>query len=89
MVMFFPNIVNNFKEKEYIAGIFGGINPKLTWSNSPQPLSWFEAKGKMEQLFKQLNFIPYWETCYKSINIMKFFIHIGPLNYIYLMVKIR
>jgi phenylalanyl-tRNA synthetase beta chain len=61
--VFSGNIVNNFQEKECIAGIFGGIDPKLTWFNSPQPLSWFEAKGKMEQFFKQLNFIPYWETC--------------------------
>jgi hypothetical protein len=33
MDMFFLAIVrNNFKEKEYVAGIFGGIKTKLTWS---------------------------------------------------------
>ena len=55
------NVLVNFKEKEYIAGIFGGINPKLEWSNLPKKLSWFEGKGKMEQLFKQLNLLTYWK----------------------------
>jgi hypothetical protein len=28
---------------------------KLTWSESTKAPTWFEAKGKMEQIFKQLN----------------------------------
>ena len=52
----------NFKEREYVAGIFGGIKTKLTWSSSEEALTWFEAKGKIEQLFKQLNVLTYWKT---------------------------
>jgi phenylalanyl-tRNA synthetase beta chain len=55
-------IVKNFKEREYVAGIFGGIKTKFTWSSSEEALSWFEAKGKIEQLFKQLNLLTYWKT---------------------------
>ncbi len=61
--VFSGNIIKNFQEKEHIAGVFGGIDTKLTWSNESHPVGWFEAKGKIEQFFKQLNFMPYWETC--------------------------
>ena len=60
--VFYKNISNEFKEKEYISGIFGGIKTKLTWSSSEEALTWFEAKGKIEQLFKQLNVLTYWKT---------------------------
>ena len=60
--VFSKNTVNDFQEKEYIAGIFGGIETKSTWSNSLEPLSWFEAKGKLEQFFLQLSLVPRWET---------------------------
>jgi phenylalanyl-tRNA synthetase beta chain len=59
--IFSGNILNVFEEKEYIGGIFGGIKTKLNWSETLQSLSWFEAKGKIEQLFKQLNLIVYWK----------------------------
>jgi phenylalanyl-tRNA synthetase beta chain len=61
--VFSGDILTNLKEKEYIAGIFGGVNRKLTWSHSSEPIHWFEAKGKIEQFFKQLNISPCWETC--------------------------
>jgi phenylalanyl-tRNA synthetase beta chain len=60
--IFFRDILNDFKEKESLAGIFGGIERKSKWSNSLQPLTWFEAKGKLEQFFNQLNIVPEWET---------------------------
>ena len=56
--------ITKFKEKEYVAGIFGGIKTKLSWTNSETPISWFEAKGKIEQLFSQLNLLTYWRRCY-------------------------
>ena len=59
---FSGNILNNFKEKECISGIFGDLKTKLKWSNSIIPLDWFEAKGKIEQLFKQLNLLVYWKS---------------------------
>ena len=60
--IFSGNILNAFEEKEYIGGIFGGIKTKLNWSEKLQSLSWFEAKGKIEQFFKQLNLIVYWKV---------------------------
>ena len=49
-----------FQEKEMLAGIFGGTECKSTWSESSKSLSWFEAKGKIERLFKSLNLPVYW-----------------------------
>ena len=66
--VFSGDIENNFVEKEHIAGVFGGTSTKLTWDNSSEPLSWFEAKGKMEQFFEQLSFIPHWQICSTSKN---------------------
>jgi phenylalanyl-tRNA synthetase beta chain len=66
--VFSGNSINNFQEKEHVAGIFGGIDTKSTWSDLSHPLSWFEAKGKLEQFFKQLNIEPNWETYVKLEN---------------------
>jgi len=60
--VFSGNLLNNLKEKEYVAGIFGGIKTKLSWSDSAKVITWFEAKGKIEKLFKQLNLVIYWKT---------------------------
>jgi phenylalanyl-tRNA synthetase beta chain len=59
--IFSGNILPEFQEKEYIAGIFGGLKIKRTWSESPKSLTWFEGKGKIEQFFKQLNVLTYWK----------------------------
>jgi phenylalanyl-tRNA synthetase beta chain len=60
--VFSGNISNEFEEKEYLGGIFGGLKTKLNWSDTSQPVSWFEGKGKIEQLFQQLNLVVYWKT---------------------------
>lgn len=60
--VFSDGILTNSKEKECVAGIFGGIKKKLKWSDPEQVLTWFEGKGKIEQLFKQLNIEIYWEA---------------------------
>lgn len=59
--VFFDGVKTPFQEVEYVAGIFGGTKTKLNWSDSAIALTWFEAKGKMEQLFKQLNLMTYWK----------------------------
>ena len=62
-------------EKEVVAGIFGGFPTKSNWSATNTQLSWFEAKGRMEQLFKKLNIGTYWES-YQPIrekNIFHFY----------------
>jgi phenylalanyl-tRNA synthetase beta chain len=60
------------KEKEHVAGIFGGIKTKSAWSESSKLLTWFEAKGKIEQLFTKLNIVIYWKsyTPVKEKNIL-------------------
>jgi len=55
------------RETEVVAGILGGIKTKANWSKSFQSLSWFEAKGKIEQVFQKLNIITYWKS-YKPIT---------------------
>jgi phenylalanyl-tRNA synthetase beta chain len=60
--VFSGNIGKDFKEQEHIAGIFGGIKTKLTWSEASRALTWFEAKGKIEQIFKQLNLSVSWRN---------------------------
>ena len=60
--VFLPHQVTKFKEKEYVAGIFGGLKTKVTWSDSEKSLTWFEAKGKIEQLFNQLNLSVNWQN---------------------------
>jgi phenylalanyl-tRNA synthetase beta chain len=59
--IFTGNLPDNIKEIEHIAGVFGGTNGKFSWSNSKQPLTWSEAKGNIEKLFKQLNIEVYWK----------------------------
>lgn len=62
-------------EKEVIAGVFGGFPTKSNWSATNTQLSWFEAKGRMEQLFKKLNLGTYWQS-YQPIrekNIFHFY----------------
>jgi len=59
--VFFPDSETKFKEKENVAGIFGGLKTKLTWSDSETSLTWFEAKGKIEQLLNQLNLSVNWQ----------------------------
>lgn len=50
------------QEKESVAGIFGGIQIKSSWSDSSKLLDWFEAKGKMDQIFNKLNITVYWNS---------------------------
>lgn len=66
--VFFQNRLKDFQEKEYVAGIFGGIKTKLTWSSSEKSITWFEAKGKIEQFLKQLNILTYWKILVSDNN---------------------
>ena len=59
--VFSGSIPDNVKETEHVAGVFGGTKEKLSWSEPEKTLTWFEAKGKMEQLFKQLNVEVSWK----------------------------
>nr|YP_010134012.1 phenylalanine tRNA synthetase [Tryblionella apiculata]QWM93501.1 phenylalanine tRNA synthetase [Tryblionella apiculata] len=70
--IFSGDSLKNLKEKEYIAGVFGGVKIKSSWSEPSKLLDWFEAKGRIEQLFKKLNLVTYWksDTSIKENNIL-------------------
>lgn len=59
--VFSGDLKSEYSEKEMVAGIFGGIKSKRQWDQSLQTLSWFEGKGKIEELFKKLNFEITWK----------------------------
>jgi phenylalanyl-tRNA synthetase beta chain len=58
-------------EIEQVGGIFGAVKTKLEWANTSNILSWFEAKGKLENVFNKLNLFIYWRIglpkIYKNI----------------------
>jgi len=58
--VFSKNNSNKITEVEKIAGVFGGIQPKLSWAENSKILNWFTAKGKIDQLFKKLNLSIQW-----------------------------
>ena len=66
--VFSGNIEKDFEEKEFVAGIFGGNKTKLMRVENPKTFIWLEAKGKIEQLFKQLNLLIYWQNPFSSSN---------------------
>ena len=66
--VFSGNFLKGITEKEYVAGVFGGVKPKSFWSDSARLLDWFEAKGRIEELFKKLNIIIYWKVSTSSKN---------------------
>ena len=59
---FFPSKKSFANEIEQVAGIFGGIEVKNSWSTNPDTLSWFKAKGKIENIFAKLNLWNYWQN---------------------------
>jgi phenylalanyl-tRNA synthetase beta chain len=63
---FFQNDINQYYEKEFISGIFGGNKIKNSWSESGNMLNWFKAKGKIELFLKQLRLINYWKLSIDS-----------------------
>ena len=65
--VFSGNVLLNYQEIEQISGIFGGKEIKTTWSTNPKSLSWFEAKGKVENIFDKLNLLVYWKSSMSQI----------------------
>jgi phenylalanyl-tRNA synthetase beta chain len=56
------DLKTQYKETEVISGIFGGIKIKNTWNQPGEFLSWFEAKGRIDDLFNKLNIPILWKT---------------------------
>ena len=70
--IFLQDSTGNYCEKEYVGGNFGGVATKRNWSENSMSLSWFEAKGKLEDIFKKLNIGLNWEKInhYSSEDIL-------------------
>ena len=60
--VFSKNDSNEIEEIENIAGVLGEYNITTNWLEKPNLLNWFEAKGKMQYLFKKLNLITDWKS---------------------------
>jgi phenylalanyl-tRNA synthetase beta chain len=58
--VFSGNIEKKYFENEKVGGIFGGLKIKRQWDEIAKPLSWFEAKAKIEEIFQKLNISIYW-----------------------------
>lgn len=71
--IFSGDILTNYTEKEVVSGVFGGLKTKRDWADSVESLSWFQAKGKIEDLFKKLNLKVNWKNSTK--NVYKDFLH--------------
>lgn len=59
--IFFTDNSTDVYEKEIVAGMFGPAKIKSTWSKLGQPITWFEAKGRLEQFFERLSLPISWE----------------------------
>ena len=66
--VFSGDVEKDFEEKEFVAGIFRGNQTKLMTIENRNSLIWLEAKGKIEQLLKQLNLLIYWENPLSATN---------------------
>ena len=64
--VFSGDINSDYLEKEVIAGIFGGLTIKRDWNDAGKNLSWFEAKGKIETIFRKLNIKILWNNLSKD-----------------------
>nr|YP_009314618.1 Phenylalanine-tRNA ligase beta subunit [Liagoropsis maxima]SCW22872.1 Phenylalanine-tRNA ligase beta subunit [Liagoropsis maxima] len=68
----FQNHTNNYNETTHIAGIIGGSKHIRTeWDQKPISLSWFQAKGDMEEIFERLNIPVQWKKPDKNFYIYK------------------
>jgi len=65
--VFSDNSSSSIVEEEVVAGIFGGYKRKTDWAGTSHSLNWFEAKGKLEQLFQRLNIDTHWQS-YKPVK---------------------
>lgn len=50
-----------YKEIEMVSGIFGNFAQRNSWDEATLSFSWFEAKGKIENLFEKIALKTQWE----------------------------
>ena len=58
--IFLNDSKGSYIEQENLAGLFGGLKSKTQWNEVSTTLSWFEAKGKIEDIFYKLNIPVKW-----------------------------
>jgi phenylalanyl-tRNA synthetase beta chain len=80
--VFSGDIETSFEEKEHVAGIFQVNKTKFEVSEMNHIFIWLEAKGKIEQLFRQLNLLIYWEI--RSISTQENIFHPYQSGNVYL-----
>ena len=72
---------NQIEEKIHLAGLLSNTNYiKYSWSDTPQPLTWFHAKGQLEEFFERINANIQWlvinnkkDASYEKLEIYKLF----------------
>lgn len=67
--IFSQNSMGQYSETEFLSGIFGGNKVKSSWSEKFDELSWFEAKGKMEQILEKFDLDFIWDKFNTNSNI--------------------
>lgn len=61
-----------YNETMHVAGIIGGNqNIRSNWTDNARELNWFEAKGKMEEIFERFNTEVTWTTVNVSNPVYK------------------
>lgn len=60
--VFSGDLKSQYVEKEMVAGIFGGMKFKRQWDQTLQTMTWFEGKGKIEDLFRKLDIPIFWKS---------------------------
>lgn len=66
--VFLQDEKGQYSETEFLSGIFGGIKVKSSWAEKFDELSWFEAKGKMEQILEKFDLDFFWNNIDVEIN---------------------
>ena len=61
--VFIGNDINNYKEIENIAGLFGNFKIRSDFNQNFSKISWSVAKGKIENIFDQLKINVFWKQC--------------------------
>lgn len=61
-------IKSNKKEIEFLSGIIGGKLFRSNWDETYSTINWFEAKGLLENIFKQLNITIRWVQAEFQVN---------------------
>ena len=59
--IFTGDIKSKYTEIEVVSGVFGGIKTKRQWDQNSETLTWFEGKGRIEELLKKFNFVISWK----------------------------